>query len=151
MLRASPCRLYPSEGGARELPPRHQKVFLSPLKPNTTLRDSSLKCRLNPIARREANYGFGTCNVLLTIKHAISRNRPVQGCTSSSVPSISTPKGIFSCIQPPLVMIAPIVRVVKQAKGMGVPSKYFDFPDASFGNIATVTLKRASRVRPHRT
>lgn len=35
--------------------------------------------------------------------------------------------------------------------GIGVPSKYCDFPVASFGSIATVTLKRARRVRPHRT
>jgi hypothetical protein len=79
------------------------------------------------------------------------RNSPVQGCTSNGVPSIKSPKGIFSCIQPPLVIIASIVSAVKHAKGMGVPSKYFDFPDASFGSIATVTLKRASRVKPHRT
>jgi hypothetical protein len=35
--------------------------------------------------------------------------------------------------------------------GMGVPSKYLDFPVASLGNMATVTLKRARRVRPQRT
>ena len=35
--------------------------------------------------------------------------------------------------------------------GMGVPSKYFDFPVASFGREETVTLKRARRVRPQRT
>jgi hypothetical protein len=35
--------------------------------------------------------------------------------------------------------------------GMGVPSKYFDFPVASLGRAATVTLKRARRVRPQRT
>lgn len=34
---------------------------------------------------------------------------------------------------------------------MGVPSKYFDFPDLSFGRTATVTLNRANRVRPHKT
>jgi hypothetical protein len=28
------------------------------------------------------------------------------------------------------------------------PSKYFDFPVLSFGSIATVTLKRASLVKP---
>lgn len=31
---------------------------------------------------------------------------------------------------------------------MGNPSKYFDFPVASFGTDATVALKRASRARP---
>jgi hypothetical protein len=35
--------------------------------------------------------------------------------------------------------------------GIGVPSKYFDLPVASLGSIATVTLKRARRVRPQRT
>lgn len=35
--------------------------------------------------------------------------------------------------------------------GMGVPSKYLDFPVASLGTFATVTLKRARRVRPQRT
>ncbi|KAL9003765.1 MAG: hypothetical protein Q9188_003370 [Gyalolechia gomerana] len=35
--------------------------------------------------------------------------------------------------------------------GMGVPSKYFDFPVASLGREETVTLKRARRVRPQRT
>jgi anti-sigma factor RsiW len=35
--------------------------------------------------------------------------------------------------------------------GIGVPSKYFDFPVASLGNACTVTLKRARRVRPQRT
>lgn len=32
-----------------------------------------------------------------------------------------------------------------------MPSKYFDLPVASLGRAATVTLKRASRVRPQRT
>ena len=35
--------------------------------------------------------------------------------------------------------------------GMGNPSKNFDLPDASFGSVETVTLKRARRVRPQRT
>ena len=35
--------------------------------------------------------------------------------------------------------------------GIGVPSKYFDFPVLSLGRAATVTLKRARRVRPQRT
>ena len=35
--------------------------------------------------------------------------------------------------------------------GMGVPSKYLDFPDESLGREETVTLKRARRVRPQRT
>ena len=40
---------------------------------------------------------------------------------------------------------------IKQAKGIGVPSKYFDLPDLSFGSIATVTLNRASLANPQRT
>lgn len=44
-------------------------------------------------------------------------------------------------------MIAAMPNVV----GIGVPSKYFDFPLLSFGRTATVTLKRARRVRPQRT
>ena len=35
--------------------------------------------------------------------------------------------------------------------GMGVPSKYFDFPVSSFGSTATVTLNRANLVSPQRT
>ena len=35
--------------------------------------------------------------------------------------------------------------------GIGVPSKYLDLPVLSFGRAETVTLKRASRVRPHST
>lgn len=34
---------------------------------------------------------------------------------------------------------------------MGVPSKYFDLPVLSFGNIATVTLNLANLVSPHST
>jgi hypothetical protein len=44
-------------------------------------------------------------------------------------------------------MIAAIPNVV----GMGVPSKYFDFPLLSLGRTATVTLNLARRVRPQRT
>jgi len=49
------------------------------------------------------------------------------------------------------VKVAMMAEEVKQANGMGVPSKYFDLPVASLGNMLTVTLKRASRVRPHKT
>jgi len=41
-----------------------------------------------------------------------------------------------------------IAEPVKQANGIGVPSKYFDFPVLSLGSMATVTLKRASLVKP---
>lgn len=47
--------------------------------------------------------------------------------------------------------VAMIADEVKHANGMGVPSKYFDLPVASLGSIATVTLKRASLVKPQRT
>jgi hypothetical protein len=35
--------------------------------------------------------------------------------------------------------------------GIGVPSKYLDFPELSLGKDWTVTLKRARRVKPQRT
>lgn len=35
--------------------------------------------------------------------------------------------------------------------GIGVPSKYFDFPLLSLGRTAAVTLNRASLVKPQRT
>src|ERR1700743_131994 len=44
-------------------------------------------------------------------------------------------------------MTAAMLSVV----GMGVPSKYLDLPVASLGKCETVTLKRASRVRPQST
>jgi hypothetical protein len=44
-----------------------------------------------------------------------------------------------------------MTEAIDRVVGMGVPSKYLDFPVLSFGKSATVTLKRASRVRPHRT
>ena len=42
-------------------------------------------------------------------------------------------------------------KVMDNVVGMGVPSKYLDLPDLSLGRTATVTLKRANRVKPHRT
>jgi len=50
-----------------------------------------------------------------------------------------------------MVKVTMMAEEVKHANGIGVPSKYFDFPVASLGNMLTVTLKRASRVRPHKT
>ena len=44
-------------------------------------------------------------------------------------------------------IIATMLRLV----GAGNPSKYFDFPVASFGRDDTVTLNRASRVKAQRT
>lgn len=40
---------------------------------------------------------------------------------------------------------------IESVVGIGVPSKYFDLPDLSFGKNATLTLNRASLVRPQRT
>lgn len=40
---------------------------------------------------------------------------------------------------------------MKSVVGMGVPSKYLDFPVASFGRDETVTLNRARRESPQRT
>ena len=57
---------------------------------------------------------------------------------------------MLSCVQPLFAQNA-----MTQARpidvGMGVPSKYFDLPVASLGSMATVTFKRARRVRPQRT
>ena len=44
-----------------------------------------------------------------------------------------------------------ISDAIDKLVGMGVPSKYFDFPVLSFGRTDTVTLNRASRVSPQRT
>ena len=64
---------------------------------------------------------------------------------------MATPSGMLSCIMSKYVHVAMIADEVRQANGMGVPSKYCDFPVLSLGSIATVTLKRARRVRPQRT
>jgi len=44
-----------------------------------------------------------------------------------------------------------MIEAMDNVVGMGVPSKYFDFPVLSLGRTATVTLNRASLVRPQRT
>lgn len=44
-----------------------------------------------------------------------------------------------------------MTETIESVVGMGVPSKYFDLPLASFGRDWTVTLKRARRERPQRT
>lgn len=42
-------------------------------------------------------------------------------------------------------------HAIESVVGIGVPSKYFDLPDLSLGKTATVTLNRASLVKPQRT
>jgi len=72
------------------------------------------------------------------------------GWNSNGVPGAAIPHGRPSKIQPwesQYAIAAAIVIVV----GIGVPSKYFDFPDSSLGKDTTVTLNRANRVRPQRT
>ncbi len=44
-----------------------------------------------------------------------------------------------------------MAATMHRLEGIGVPSKYLLLPVASLGKAATVTLKRASRVRPQRT
>lgn len=96
-------------------------------------------------------HGLGTCSVLLTIKHPFRTKRSALKWNSNVEPSIAMPSGSLSCIQPMNVHPAINADEVKQANGIGVPSKYLDLPVASFGSIATVTLKRANRVKPQRT
>jgi hypothetical protein len=57
---------------------------------------------------------------------------------------------MLSCVHP---LYAQNAMTLANARlvGIGVPSKYWLFPDASLGSIATVTLKRARRVNPQRT
>lgn len=88
--------------------------------------------------------------VLLTIKQPLMTNMPTTGWNSNMVPSHATPKGRFSRTQfldTQYAMTITKLRVV----GIGVPSKNWDFPVLSLGNVATVTLNRASRVKPQST
>ena len=66
------------------------------------------------------------------------------------MPCAHVPSGKLSKIQPCLTQYAIRVAIDNEV-GMGVPSKYWLFPEASFGTLATVILNRASRVRPQRT
>lgn len=95
-------------------------------------------------------YGLGICNVLLTIKQPWTTNNATTGCTSHHAPAPTTPKGTSSSIQPLLTQYA-MSAAIDSDVGIGVPSKYFDFPVPSFGNVATVTLNRASLNRPQIT
>jgi hypothetical protein len=96
-------------------------------------------------------YGFGTFRVLLTIRQPLRANKRTMGWNSKSESVKVVPNGILSWMRPMYVQVAVIAEIVKQAKGTGVPSKYLDLPVLSFGSMATVTLKRANRVRPQRT
>lgn len=66
------------------------------------------------------------------------------------MPVPQVPRGRFSKVQPFDTQYA-INAAMEREVGIGVPSKYLLFPVASFGTLATVILKRASRVRPQRT
>lgn len=95
-------------------------------------------------------YGLGICSVRLTIRQPLRINRPTAGWNSYDVPCPMTPHGILSCVQPFETQYA-MTPAIDSVVGMGVPSKYCDFPVLSFGSVATVTLNRARRVRPQRT
>jgi hypothetical protein len=88
--------------------------------------------------------------LLLTMKHPCNTNMPTIGWNSQAVPAPTTPRGRFSNTHPLLTQYA-MIESSRRVVGIGVPSKYFDFPVASLGTAATVTLKRARRVRPQRT
>ena len=75
---------------------------------------------------------------------------PTTGWNSNIVPDAQVPSGRSSRIQPWLTQYA-INAAIDKEVGIGVPSKYWLFPEASFGTLATVILKRARRVSPHRT
>jgi hypothetical protein len=97
-----------------------------------------------------AIYGLGICIVLLVIITPLRTKSPTTGWNSQKVPVPHVPRGRFSRIQPCETQYA-INAAMDKLVGMGVPSKYFDFPLASLGTLATVMLKRAKRVRPQRT
>lgn len=98
-------------------------------------------------------YGFGMCILRLTIAHPHTTKIPTIGCTSAHPPSTQTPP--TTPPPPPSTFPAQthhaIAATMPKLVGIGVPSKYLDLPVASLGTEATVTLKRARRVRPHRT
>ena len=88
--------------------------------------------------------------VLLTIMQPQSTNTPEIGWTSHNSPAPQVPRGRLSSTQPCETKYAKAPTMLNVV-GIGVPSKYFDLPVASLGRCETVTLKRASRVRPQRT
>ena len=88
--------------------------------------------------------------VLLVIRQPLMTKSATIGWNSNGVPVAYVPKGRLSKIHPWETQYA-ISAAMLSVVGIGVPSKYFDFPVASLGSAWTVTLKRASRVRPHKT
>lgn len=111
------------------------------------------RCFLTPSIPVSSPYGLGICILLLTMAHPQATNNSAMGCTSNKPPSAQTlPITPFS--PPPTLPVHThhaMAATMHRLDGMGVPSKYLDLPVASFGSAATVTLKRASRVRPQRT
>jgi hypothetical protein len=87
---------------------------------------------------------------LLIIMQPHKTNKPVMGWNSQIFPTPQTPYGKLSCNHPRCNQKAIAPAIVKDV-GIGVPSKYFDFPVISFGRFETVTLKRARRVNPQST
>lgn len=91
--------------------------------------------------------------VLDTIKHPQSTNTNTMGCrppnSSSAINPPNTPSRPPSTI--PCAVAIAMPNTMPSEVGMGNPSKYLLLPVASLGTAATVTLKRARRVRPQRT
>lgn len=88
--------------------------------------------------------------VLLTMRQPLNTNIPTMGWNSIGVPFAKTPIGMLSSTQPWETQYA-MTAAMESVVGIGVPSKYFDFPVLSLGRAATVTLNLAKRVRPQRT
>ena len=80
-------------------------------------------------------------------------NTPTIGCTPPNSPSPINPPTTPS--RPPSTMPCDVAiampNTMPKEVGIGNPSKYLLLPVESFGTAATVTLKRARRVRPLRT
>lgn len=95
--------------------------------------------------------GFGIRNVLLTIKQPFNKKYATEGWNSNAEPFNATPSGTPSRTQPRETQNVRTDAIVKHANGMGMPSKYLDFPVLSLGSTATVTLNRAKRVKPQST
>lgn len=90
------------------------------------------------------------CKLLLIMAHPRTANNNATAW-NSKIPSLKiNPRGKSSKIQPLLTQKAMVPTKVKEV-GIGVPSKYFDLPVTSFGNLDTVTLNLANRVNPHKT
>ena len=105
-----------------------------------------------PWCLRRVTQGLGICMLLLTIAQPHPTKMPTIGWTSI-IPCPQVPPST-PCSPPftlPWLTHQAIPATIARLVGIGVPSKYLLFPVASLGNAETVTLKRAKRVRPHRT